>query len=510
MKGNKNMKVNMVAAKAIEVETPEFKEVNNKDYILYGAKNDYPQILLDMMNKSAKHSAILTKKANMTASKGWEYDNIAEKTFIANLNGSETLDDIVYKNAYDLTLYGGFCFLITWSKDRSKIARFQYMDWSRVRRVKELDDDSEIAQLQAEGVEYYLISSDWSQERKEKYKPVLIQGFSTEYKDEATQLVYIPMYRPQTEDTYPLPDYQSCATYIALDTEVSNWHLNNVKNGFSPSMMINLVGALSDEEMKVMQRKLSSQYEGSGNAGRIILTVSDDKDQLPEVTPLQLNDSDERYKDLEEQILTNIILGHRASSAAVGKETAGKLGTADEILQAELQFQKNVIDGYQILIERAYNKMMTVNGIDGEIKLKKTIEFKMDDVKSDDEIEKEDEKKKSDLITEGFELKSTYNDYPQQAVDNAKKGIELNEERGNRCATNVGKQRAQDIANKRGLSFSVIKRTFSYLSRAEVDYDAEDTKACGTISFLLWGGKSMKSWCEQKINEIEREINKNK
>tara|TARA_R100000951_G_C2653560_1_gene185290 strand:- start:9219 stop:10286 length:1068 start_codon:yes stop_codon:yes gene_type:complete len=99
--------------------------------------------------------------------------------------------------------------------------------------------------------------------------------------------------------------------------------------------------------------------------------------------------------------------------------------------------------------------------------------------------------------------KDTYSDYPKQAVDNAKRGIELNEAVNNNCATDVGKQRAQDIANKRGLSFDVIKRTFSYLSRAEEFYNPNDTKACGTISYLLWGGKSMKAWCEKKIAEIE-------
>jgi hypothetical protein len=400
MKERNNTKVNMIAAKAIEVESPEFKEVNNKDYILYGKNNNYPKILADMMNTSAKHNAILTKKANMTASKGWEYETLQQKQFIANLNGSETLDDIAFKNAFDLVLYGGFCFLTTWSKDRTKIARIQYMDWSNVRIIKELDDNSEMAKMQAEGLNYFLISSDWSQERKEKYKPKMVQGFSTEYRDEATQLLWVPMYRPQTQGTYPLPDYQAAATYIAMDTEVANWHLNNIMNGFAPSMMINLIGAPSDEEMRQFQRQLESQYAGSGNAGRIILTVSDDREQLPEITPLSLNDSDERYKDLEEQITNNIIIGHRASSPAIGRETAGKLGTSDEIIQAELQFQKNVIDTYQILLERAYNKIMMVNVITDEIKLKKTIEFKLDEVKSDDQIDAEQDNVDNNLITE--------------------------------------------------------------------------------------------------------------
>lgn len=115
-------------------------------------------------------------------------------------------------------------------------------------------------------------------------------------------------------------------------------------------------------------------------------------------------------------------------------------------------------------------------------------------------------------LTEGLEMKSislkletkqSYNDYPQQAVENAKRGIRLNEEVGNECATAVGKQRGQDIANRRPLSYDVIKRTFSYLSRAEEYYNPDDTEACGTISYLLWGGKAMKSWAERKIEEIE-------
>jgi hypothetical protein len=97
----------------------------------------------------------------------------------------------------------------------------------------------------------------------------------------------------------------------------------------------------------------------------------------------------------------------------------------------------------------------------------------------------------------------SYSDYPEAAVKNAKRGIKLNEEVNNKCATDVGKQRAQQIAKKEGLSFSTIKRTFSYLSRAEEYYNPDDPEACGTISYLLWGGKPMKAWAERKINEIE-------
>jgi len=382
---NKNTKVNMVSAPAIEVEAPEFKTLNNKDYILYGKKNDFPDILKEMMNTSSLHSAILKKKSDMSAGLGFEATTSEQKNFINNFSGSETINEIVYKNAYDLALYGGYCFLVTWSKDKKSIARIQYMDWSKVRKVKELEDDSEVAVRQTEGVDFFQISADWTQERKEKYKPEIVQGFSTKYNDVATQLVYVPMYRPGSEDVYPLPDYQACSTYIALDTEIASWHLNSVKNGFTPSMMINMIGVPSDEEMKQFQRKLEEQYSGSANSSKIILTLSEDEAQVPIITPLTLNDSDERYKDLAQQVKEQIIIGHRASSTVVGVATAGKLGTSSEVIEAEAMFQHNVIDQYQYLLESQYNRIMNLNGIEGEILLNESVTFKLDDVEEENE-----------------------------------------------------------------------------------------------------------------------------
>ena len=106
-----------------------------------------------------------------------------------------------------------------------------------------------------------------------------------------------------------------------------------------------------------------------------------------------------------------------------------------------------------------------------------------------------------ELLSEEIELE-TYNDYPQAVVNNAKRGIELNKKVNNKCATLVGKNRARQLIAKEKLSVSTIKRLFSYLSRAEEYYDEGDSKACGTISYLLWGGKAAKRWAESKLKQL--------
>ena len=96
----------------------------------------------------------------------------------------------------------------------------------------------------------------------------------------------------------------------------------------------------------------------------------------------------------------------------------------------------------------------------------------------------------------------SYSDYPSGVKNNAKRGIDLNEKVNNKCATQVGKVRAKQLAQGKPLTKATIKRMYSYLSRAAEYYDESDTKACGTISYLLWGGKAGLRWSESKLKEL--------
>ncbi len=97
----------------------------------------------------------------------------------------------------------------------------------------------------------------------------------------------------------------------------------------------------------------------------------------------------------------------------------------------------------------------------------------------------------------------SYSDYGDGIKNNAKKGIELNEKNGNKCATQTGKVRAQQLAKGESISLETIKRMHSYLSRAEGEYDkSDDSSACANISYLLWGGKAALSWSRNKLREL--------
>jgi len=359
--------------------TPKFAE-GKQDWVAYGEDNLYPDYLVELMNTSSKHNSLIKKKVNMSVGGGF-LDNPALMDFIKNNNGKEDLNDIVYKNGYDLNLYGGFALAVTWSNDRSKIVRLSYVDYSQVRIAKVLDDDSEMAKMQENGVDFYYISADWNQYKKDKFKPVLMQGFSEQYKKESTQLIYVNEYRAGV-DYYTYPDYISSVDWIELDKEIANFHLSSVHNGFTPSMIISFKGGIpTDEEMKKLKQKLNKEYAGSDNASAVFLTFSESGDNAPEFIPINLNASDDRFLQLEEQIQQNIIIAHGASPIVAGVAISGKLGSSDEVLENEQMFQRNVIDAKQKLLERTYNRILDINGVLEDLELVGIKSF-------DEEIEK--------------------------------------------------------------------------------------------------------------------------
>ena len=102
----------------------------------------------------------------------------------------------------------------------------------------------------------------------------------------------------------------------------------------------------------------------------------------------------------------------------------------------------------------------------------------------------------------------SYADYPDSVKNNAKAVLKWVDENGwGSCGTDVGKQRANQLANGEPISEDTIKRMYSYLSRHEVDLDSSKSydDGCGKLMYDSWGGKSALSWAESKINSIERE-----
>lgn len=105
-------------------------------------------------------------------------------------------------------------------------------------------------------------------------------------------------------------------------------------------------------------------------------------------------------------------------------------------------------------------------------------------------------------------MAETYGGYPDSAKAAARRALRHRDKNGTKCGTPVGWERANQIASGEKLSLKTIKRTFSFLSRAET-YNQTKFKndkgqeICGSIMYAAWGGTSMRSWASGVINKVE-------
>ena len=105
-------------------------------------------------------------------------------------------------------------------------------------------------------------------------------------------------------------------------------------------------------------------------------------------------------------------------------------------------------------------------------------------------------------------MADTYGGYPDSAKAAARRALKHKEKNGSKCGTPVGWERANQIASGEKLSLKTIKRTFSFLSRAETYnqgkfFDDDGKEICGSVMYAAWGGTTMRSWCSGIINKAE-------
>ena len=101
------------------------------------------------------------------------------------------------------------------------------------------------------------------------------------------------------------------------------------------------------------------------------------------------------------------------------------------------------------------------------------------------------------------ELES-YNDYPESAVNNAKKVLKWVEKNGwGSCGEATGKKRAAQIAGKQNISRDTIARMASF-KRHQQHKDVPYSEGCGGLMWDAWGGTSGVEWAINKLKQIDK------
>lgn len=339
-------------------KVPMFVEQKSKVWVKYGEENNYPQYLVLLFNRSAKHNAIVTSKQLYISGKGWQFDQsemqgeevIALQAFIDNPNQYETLNDLAKKTILDNELFGG-CYLKVVGTKGKKGQELYHIDYCTVRSN---DDNTE-----------FYISDEWINESGgENTVPLFttLHAYDPNVK-QAESIYYYKSYRPNLR-TYTLPDYIGAVPAIITDAEVANYHRAEIQNSFKGSKMITFVNGIpSDDEMKATERKLKSKFTSTDSAGSIVVDFADDKDRVAIINDLSAGDFADKYTALNDTIQQEIFVGHKVTSPMIfGVRVAGQLGGRAEMIDAFNLFTNTYVAPRQEVQEQIFNIFAPVKG----------------------------------------------------------------------------------------------------------------------------------------------------
>lgn len=340
-----------------EARQPEYREKKGAKggYIEFGERNDYPNYLLALYNKSAKHNSIVKGKVNYIIGNGWatkDADPIAE-TFIKSPNPYESLDELTRKVSIDIEIFGGAYLEVIWSVAGGNIAEINHIDYTKIRSNT---DNTQ-----------FWYKKDWADR---KYEPIILNAFNTDLR-QGKQILYIKEYRPGL-DTYALPGYMGALNYIESDIEVSRHVLGNAQTGFSASKLITLPnGEPSPDEKRNIERRFTDRFSGS-DGKKFILSFTNDPARKPIIEDLGASDiTKEDFSRVDAIIQQNLFSGHQITSPTLfGIAEPGKLGSRTEMRDAYEIFKSTYCNDKQQFLEAVFNRLAVIKGSKSEMYIK--------------------------------------------------------------------------------------------------------------------------------------------
>lgn len=332
---------------------PKIIEDSRKEFVMYGEDNNYYQYLIDLYNSSPTNHACINGISEMILGKGLDATDSDRKLDQYAEMISLLKKDVVRKVIYDYYLMGGAAMQVIYNKGRKKIVQVEHIPVETLRAAKSTEKG------EIDGYYYFHNWSEYKTSDELKYIPAFGKS------KEPIEILFIKPYKAGYY-YYSPPAYTGGLQYAELESEVSNFHMNNIKNGLSPSMIINMNNGIpNEEERSIIERKIAEKFTGSSNAGRFILSFNDNNESQATIEPIQLSDAHNQYQFLSTESQEKILVAHRiVSPMLLGvKNNTGLGNNADELEKASILMDNMVIRPFQELMIDNFNKILTYNDI---------------------------------------------------------------------------------------------------------------------------------------------------
>ena len=308
------------------------KKVNGKDFIAWGENNNYSQFLWECYSNCTTLQSIINGTADFISGSD-VISNIEYFKTEINKKG-DTFNDLVQRIAIDYLIFGSFAIQVVRNLG-GDVAELYWVDINKLRSDKKNE------------VFYY--SDDWGKSYG-RVKYITYPKYKAN-DENATSIYYYK--GNKTRSVYGTPIWNAAVKNVQIEQQITDFHLNEINNNFLSSKLISFNNGMPDDNIKAeIERNLNEKFSGSQNAGRMLVSFADSKENAPEVLDLATDDFDKRYETLEKRNANQIFIAFRAIPQLFGMIVEGSGFNREEYLQSfelynntmVLPIQKNIID----------------------------------------------------------------------------------------------------------------------------------------------------------------------
>jgi len=334
---------------------PQMEEKRGYDYIPFGYTNNYPDYLLWLYNKSAKHNAIINGKCVYILGNGLTSEDPAGELFLKKANEKQSWDELIKMACLDIENFGGCYFQVI----PKLIGGYNYYHIA-YDKIRTNEHNTKF---------YYKKKWENNLIKPEIDYPAFTDGIRE------TSIFYYKEYRCG-KAPYALPSWVAAANYIESDIEVSKHTLTNAKTGFSASKFINFYNGEPTDERKKASIVARLENAATGAEGKkLLIAFNNDPAKKPTIDDLGASDmTKEDFTQVDNLITQNIITGHNVTNGMLfAIQQEGKLGGATELKTAYEIFKNTYINHKQRNIENLVKYFSKIAGIDVEYKIKDVV-----------------------------------------------------------------------------------------------------------------------------------------
>jgi capsid portal protein len=312
------------------------KKVSGKDYVFYGEENKFPQYVWNLYLKSAILQGIVNGTCDFVSGNG-----IISNLPIAQMNSDgDELEDLIRKISMDYNIFGGFCFQVI--KDyNGAIKELYWLDMQNIRLNEEGDKAyycEKWNQYGAKAIEYEV----WNPKKNQS-------NFVVYYKGHISR------------GLYPVPRFIGALAAIETSTEIGKFHLNNILNNLTSSAIINFNnGEPSEEQKKMIEKKLNDKFSGANNAGKNMIVFNNSKEEAVTIERLGEDNFDKKFETLSKSTREEIFISFRATPALFGLNPENNGFSKAEFLESFELYNKCVVKPIQNDIKRVFDKLFNM------------------------------------------------------------------------------------------------------------------------------------------------------